>query len=209
MCPYDTAALGPDVVAEARRSHPLLQRQGTEETSDDYLGSDAFARPFGQPLSEPPPSASAVVFQAGSLGGLRSLVWREAMRAGLGEARAGDAVTAVNEVASNSLRHAGGSGVLRIWPTGDSLVCEVSDDGVIDEPSGRSGPTGLRGARRSGSVDGQPVVRAGPGAVLGPAGTHGADAPPSASSGADHPRRPTPGRPGNCRGHGSRPRTWA
>jgi len=56
------------------------------------------------------------------------------MRVGLGEARAGDAVTAVNEVASNSLRHGGGSGVLRTWPTDDSLVFEVSDEGVIDAP---------------------------------------------------------------------------
>jgi anti-sigma regulatory factor (Ser/Thr protein kinase) len=134
LCPYDSARLGPDVVAEARRSHPLLQRRGTEERSDDYLGREACARVFSAPLSEPPSSAAAFVFQTGSLGRLRSLVLREAMREGLGEARAGDAVTAVNEVASNSLRHGGGSGVLRIWSSEGSLVFEVSDEGVIDAP---------------------------------------------------------------------------
>jgi anti-sigma regulatory factor (Ser/Thr protein kinase) len=134
LCPYDTSMLGADVVAEARRSHPLLRRDGTEMRSEDYLGRQAFERPFGEPLSDPPSSAAAFVFQSGSLGRLRSLVLREAMREGLGEARAGDAVTAVNEVASNSLRHGGGSGVLRIWPSQEALVFEVSDEGVIDAP---------------------------------------------------------------------------
>jgi anti-sigma regulatory factor (Ser/Thr protein kinase) len=134
LCPYDTARLGPPVVAEARRSHPFLRRQGTERESADYRGREACGRPFSQPLSTPPSSAAAHVFQAGSLSGLRSLVLREAMREGLGEARAGDAVTAVNEVASNSLRHGGGSGVLRIWASPDGLVFEVSDEGVIEAP---------------------------------------------------------------------------
>ena len=43
-------------------------------------------------------------------------------------------VSAVNEVASNSLRHAGGRGVLRMWHADDTVVCEVSDDGHIDDP---------------------------------------------------------------------------
>jgi anti-sigma regulatory factor (Ser/Thr protein kinase) len=50
------------------------------------------------------------------------------------DARAADTVTAVHEVASNSLRHAGGWGVLRVWRTEDSLIYDVSDDGHIDEP---------------------------------------------------------------------------
>jgi anti-sigma regulatory factor (Ser/Thr protein kinase) len=134
LCPYDTSLLAPDVVAEARRSHPLLRRDGAPVRSDDYLGLEAFERPFIEPLTDPPPSASSFAFQTGSLSRLRSLVLREAMRVGLGEARAGDAVTAVNEIASNSLRHGGGSGVLRVWPSEDSLVFEVSDEGVIDAP---------------------------------------------------------------------------
>ena len=58
-------------------------------------------------------------------------------------------MTAVNEVASNSLRHAGGWGVLRVWQAEDALICEVSDDGHIDEPLvGRMRPDiGDRGGR--------------------------------------------------------------
>ena len=141
MCPYDTTALGDDVVAEARRSHPLLRRHGGSMASDDYPGTDALREPFSSPLPGPPASSSSFAFQARSLRSLRSLVWRRAMDAGLGETRADDAVTAVNELASNSLRHGGGGGVLRIWEAAGSFVCEVSDDGFIDAPLvGRTRP---------------------------------------------------------------------
>jgi anti-sigma regulatory factor (Ser/Thr protein kinase) len=134
LCPYDTSTLGSDVLTEARRSHPLLRCDGTQVRSDDYLGTEAFAAPFTEPLADPPASSSVYAFEKGTLRGLRSLVLREAMRQGLGERQAGDAVTAVNEVASNSLRHGGGSGVLRMWASGDAFVCEVSGEGAIGAP---------------------------------------------------------------------------
>jgi anti-sigma regulatory factor (Ser/Thr protein kinase) len=134
LCPYDSSTLGADVVAEARRSHPWLRDDGRPVRSDDYLGSEAWAAPCSEPLPDPPTSSSLHAFGQGSLEGLRSLVLSEAMRQGLGEKLAGDAVTAVNEVASNSLRHGGGSGVLRMWASGDDFVCEVSDEGVIGTP---------------------------------------------------------------------------
>jgi anti-sigma regulatory factor (Ser/Thr protein kinase) len=141
LCPYDTTALEGDVVVEARRSHPLIRRHGVRSTSDDYIGTERLRSPFATPLSEPPDGCLDLAFQIGSLGGLRSLVLREAMSAGLGEGRAADAVTAVNEVASNSLRHGGGQGVLLIWQTADTFVCEVSDAGRFDEPLvGRTRP---------------------------------------------------------------------
>src|SRR5579863_3843547 len=45
LCPYDTSALGTDVVAEARRSHPLLRRHGASAPSEDYPGVDAWREP--------------------------------------------------------------------------------------------------------------------------------------------------------------------
>ena len=58
---------------------------------------------------------------------------------------------AVNEVATNSIRHGGGRGVLRIWHAAGALVCEVADSGRIADPlagrqrpvSGQSGGHGL------------------------------------------------------------------
>jgi anti-sigma regulatory factor (Ser/Thr protein kinase) len=134
LCPYDTDELDRNVVAEARRSHPFIRRHGAPAPSHDYVGTDAFREPMTTPLPAPPPSCVERRFQVESLGGLRALVLGEAMRAGLSEGRAGDAVVAVNEVASNSLCHASGVGVLRVWQDEDTLICEVTDDGHLDDP---------------------------------------------------------------------------
>jgi anti-sigma regulatory factor (Ser/Thr protein kinase) len=149
LCPYDTTALGPDVLAEARHSHPFIEQDGAQSSSPGYPGVEAMADPFSGPLPDPPDSSISLVFRAGSLQGLRALVCREATRAGLGEARAADVVVAVNEVASNSLCHAGGWGELRIWDAADALVCEVTDDGRIEDPLvGRVRPAvGSQGGR--------------------------------------------------------------
>jgi anti-sigma regulatory factor (Ser/Thr protein kinase) len=148
MCPYDRAALDQDVMDEARRSHPFISHPEGPLTSTDFRGTEELAGPFSAALPDPPPSAIEVMFQVSDLGRLRSLVWHQATATGLGEERAGDAVTAVGEIVSNSVRHGGGHGVLRIWPTTDALICEVSDRGRLDQPlvgRYRPGSTALGG----------------------------------------------------------------
>ncbi len=41
---------------------------------------------------------------------------------------------AVHELACNSIEHGGGAGLLRGWTEPASLVLEVADGGVIDDP---------------------------------------------------------------------------
>ena len=43
-------------------------------------------------------------------------------------------MVAVCELATNSVRHANGRGVLQIWQEDDALVCEVSDRGQPARP---------------------------------------------------------------------------
>ena len=63
------------------------------------------------------------------------------MDAGLGEERREDLLLAVNELATNSVRHGGGQGVLRAWLESRFLACEVSDTGRIKAPlAGRVRP---------------------------------------------------------------------
>jgi anti-sigma regulatory factor (Ser/Thr protein kinase) len=77
-----------------------------------------------------------------SLADLRTIVVQQATRAGLNDARTGELALAVNEVATNSLRHAGGRGTLLIWQELDRLVCEVRDGGHITSPLvGRQTPS--------------------------------------------------------------------
>jgi anti-sigma regulatory factor (Ser/Thr protein kinase) len=60
----------------------------------------------------------------------------------LGKARTEDLVLAVNELATNSVRHGGGVGTLRIWTESDALVCEIRDTGNIADPqAGLTPPT--------------------------------------------------------------------
>jgi anti-sigma regulatory factor (Ser/Thr protein kinase) len=66
-------------------------------------------------------------------------------------ARTGDLVLAINELTTNSLRHGGGRGVLRMWVEGGTAVCEVRDRGWIGfalvgrerPPSSENGGRGL------------------------------------------------------------------
>ena len=48
--------------------------------------------------------------------------------------RSSDLVLAVGELAANTLRHAGGAGLLHAWLTAGEVLCQVHDDGVITDP---------------------------------------------------------------------------
>jgi anti-sigma regulatory factor (Ser/Thr protein kinase) len=129
MCPYDTEALDPAVVEKARGTHPFLTR-GSETTAGAYAPHS----PFGEPLPDVPPGARQTEIHLGSLSDVREFVGRHGARAGLSAQRVSDLVAAVNEVATNSVRHGGGRGRLRLWNEPGALVCEVRDAGHIEDP---------------------------------------------------------------------------
>ena len=133
MCPYDSSALSEDVIAEARRSHPVISRAGEHEPCTDYCGMDRVADRFSEPLPEPATGTEELVVNVHGLRDARRLVRRRAEAAGLA-GREDDFVLAVNEVLSNSLHHAEESGLLRIWDEPDGLICEVRDGGQIMQP---------------------------------------------------------------------------
>jgi anti-sigma regulatory factor (Ser/Thr protein kinase) len=151
LCPYDTETLGTETVAEARRTHPFL-RSGTESAASAEFARQAYGGPgaapspwqFRDPLPEPPAGAGTLELAIGdaSLGVLRRRVVAHAAEAGASPVRAGDLALAVTELATNSIRHGGGHGRLRLWADGASLVCEVADTGHITDPLvGRRRPT--------------------------------------------------------------------
>ena len=142
MCPYDTDTLDEWVVEEALRSHPVVSREGDLTPSTLYGGIDVANAPFSLPLPEPATHTRELYFEAASLAALRQYVALRAADAGIDSGRTEDLLLAVNEVATNSLRHGAGAGYLRIWEEPDALVCEVHDEGVFDQPlAGRLRPT--------------------------------------------------------------------
>jgi anti-sigma regulatory factor (Ser/Thr protein kinase) len=148
VCPYDTSSLDPEVIEHASRTHPFLREDGAERPSPIYSGEDLCGQAFGGELEPAPADAYEVAFDEDSLSAMRAFVGELAQDAGIEPVRRDDLLLAVNELATNSIRHGGGDGVLRAWTEGRSLVCEVCDSGHIDKPlTGRVRP-------RSGGLNG-------------------------------------------------------
>lgn len=141
LCPYDERALDGSVIEDAFRSHPIVVEDGNFLDSSSYVGVETAARPFGAPLPDAPAHAATLEFEPSTLQAIRVFVAMRAAEACLDPGRTEDLVLAVNELASNSVRHGGGSGVLRTWVDGRTFVAEVSDSGQIDYPlAGREAP---------------------------------------------------------------------
>ncbi|HEU4512964.1 MAG TPA: sensor histidine kinase [Nocardioidaceae bacterium] len=131
LCPYDASALPPEVLAEAARTHPVATGATVAAA---YSGPDEARVRFSSPLPSAPEDADAVAFGRGDLAGLRAVVARLAAQAGVGGGAADDLVLACHELATNSVVHGGGSGVLKAWTEPGAFVAEVSDAGVIRDP---------------------------------------------------------------------------
>ncbi|USX52591.1 anti-sigma factor RsbA family regulatory protein [Lentzea sp. HUAS12] len=133
LCPYDATALPGHVLQDARRTHPVVIDGERRVASEWYTDPSALTDLYNVPLPPPPLGAEEHPFSVGTLAHMRKLV--SAYAQGLRREQAEDLVLAVNELATNSILHASGRGVLRMWREGDAVVCEVSDTGTGFPPS--------------------------------------------------------------------------
>jgi anti-sigma regulatory factor (Ser/Thr protein kinase) len=144
LCPYDTTALHSAVIDEAHRTHPSISHGTVRRESARYAGPDGAADRLAEPLPEPAVPVFEFAFRGAEFASVRATVAEHATAAGLSTDRTGDLLIAVHELATNSVRHGGGAGRLRIWHEDGTLVCEVRDRGRIDEPLvGRRRPAPL------------------------------------------------------------------
>jgi anti-sigma regulatory factor (Ser/Thr protein kinase) len=135
LCPYDTEALDPAVIAEAFRSHPHVTGGGAAAVSSQYRGLKEIAAPFRAHLPDPPADAARFAFGGeADLAPLRRFVVAELARRGVAGDRRGDLTIVVNEIASNSLLHGSGDGELAIWSADRRVVCEIRDGGWFGDP---------------------------------------------------------------------------
>ncbi len=80
LCPYDVAALAPDVVAEARRSHPTVCEAGLTTPTGTYGGEAHVRDLWAGVLPAAPLTARTVTVTRGGLGAVRTEVHLAATR---------------------------------------------------------------------------------------------------------------------------------
>ena len=134
LCPYDSAALGDDVLEAARDCHPFVAHEGASDENPACVDLGSSPSPFTGVLPLPPPGSEAFEFDRGTLHEVRGSVLHAAESAGLSASRGADLVTAASELAANSVLHGGGRGTLGLWREREALVVEIGDSGRIEEP---------------------------------------------------------------------------
>jgi anti-sigma regulatory factor (Ser/Thr protein kinase) len=93
------------------------------------------------PLADPPEGVTTLPFGPDDLRQVRHVVAARAAAVGVSGARGFELMVAVSEIATNSIRHGGGHGELRMWADGCQVVCEVADSGALTNPlAGREDP---------------------------------------------------------------------
>ncbi|MDX2681579.1 anti-sigma factor RsbA family regulatory protein [Streptomyces soliscabiei] len=142
LCPYDVSRLDPEVLADARITHPTVMAAGAEQASDAYDWRSVVAR-YNEALVAAP-DAAVYSFGPDDLSAVRAFAVGRAERLGLAGQRLEDAELAVAELTTNSVVHGGGRGTLAVWAEAGQVVCEVRDAGRLADPlAGRRPP--LRG----------------------------------------------------------------
>jgi anti-sigma regulatory factor (Ser/Thr protein kinase) len=135
LCPYHARHLPADVVAEAHRCHHTVVEHGVPTPSATFEPpEDHPPSVLDLPLPPPPGRLTEHAITPETLPGIRRFVADHAFDAGLDRTVADDAVLSVFELAANTIRHAGGQGLLRSWADDDGVVHEVVDDGWIRDP---------------------------------------------------------------------------
>lgn len=149
LCPYDLDGLDERVIDAARRSHPFIAEDGASRPSSEYVPSRTAPGPFVGALEPPPAGARQLAFTGEDLSVMRLLLAQWALDFHLDAERIEQLVLAVNELASNSVRHGGGGGEVWMWREADTLLVDVHDHGYICDPlAGRIHPAPHQSAGR-------------------------------------------------------------
>ena len=133
LCPYDEDRLPRAITRGALHTHPI------RSTSAERLPSDAYAAhgvadAFGAVLPRPTDAVLRGVFGPDDILATRRTVAQYARRCGLSEEQVEVLELAASELATNSIRHGGGTGTVAMWLDPDAVVVEFSDSGRVADP---------------------------------------------------------------------------
>jgi anti-sigma regulatory factor (Ser/Thr protein kinase) len=142
LCVFDTQRLPEPLLDSARRTHPTLASAQGRRPNPDFVRPADYLRRFpvpAEPLEGTPPRLAAPDVE--DFIRLRHAVATELAGAPAPRDLVEDFLLAVDEMASNALRHGGEPVGLRLWIGTDRIVCTISDRGSgWDDPFAGYGP---------------------------------------------------------------------
>jgi anti-sigma regulatory factor (Ser/Thr protein kinase) len=133
LCPYDEDHLPKAIVRGALRTHPIRSTTADRLPSDQYA-ADAVGDVFAADLPKPTEGVLRGVFGEHDLPATRRTVAQYARRCGLSEEQVEVLELAASELATNSVRHGGGTGTVAMWLESAAVVVEFSDSGHVADP---------------------------------------------------------------------------
>jgi anti-sigma regulatory factor (Ser/Thr protein kinase) len=142
VCPYDVSQLDPEVIADARRTHPVLRQDGVLEEDNAAYAPEAMLARYNRPLSSDPSAVRYTARELGDLAGARSFAAAYAQWFGLSADQTADLQLITSELTTASLTHSGGTCRLALWRHHDHVVCEARDGGCLDDPLAGRRPYG-------------------------------------------------------------------
>ena len=142
LCLYDTGRLPAEVVDAGLRTHPNLVTAEGRRPNPDYQHPADFLRSLPtppEPLEATEPLLA--VDEVSDFVGLRHAVRAQLADLGGAPDLVEDLHLAIDEMASNAVRHGAPPVQLRLWAAGDRVVCRISDRGAgMDDPFAGFGP---------------------------------------------------------------------
>ena len=138
LCPYAVEQLPGAVLAGASGSHRLIHGDQASTGAAHFeaapFDGDAGLSAFHEPLPPLGPPLFEALFGLNELSDLRFAIEQRAGSLRLHGRQLADFVLVADELASNSIRHGGGRGSMKLWAFAGHAVCEVADEGLIDDP---------------------------------------------------------------------------
>jgi anti-sigma regulatory factor (Ser/Thr protein kinase) len=134
LCPYDVSRLDPEVIADARRTHPVLWQNGTLDHDNAAYAPEAVLARYNRPLLSDPTAVRYTARKLGDLAGARAFAGAYAQWFGLCADQTADLQLIVSELTTASLTRVGGTCRLALWRQDGHVVCEARDDGCLDDP---------------------------------------------------------------------------
>lgn len=140
LCPYDELSLPAAVCRKALHTHPIRSTAADRSPSEAYAAHEWKAT-FAADLPRPTEAVLRGTFGPVDVPATRRTVAQWARSVGLPQEQVEILALAASELATNSIRHGGGTGTVAMWAGPGAAVVEVSDSGHLADPlAGRLAP---------------------------------------------------------------------